>query len=132
MSLGKKTTGIKDAAGGSEGVELTAGYSRFLTLLRFGLAALGGVLVFLSFPPVAWWFTAPFGFALLIVSLTPWDMGPKPKPHSKYERHTAHIPGSWMSIGLGIVFGMAFFGLLLPWVGMYVGWYAAVGLSFVE
>lgn len=132
MNREKKPIATKKAKGNPEAVDLTTGYSRFLTLLRFGLAALGGVLVFLSFPPVAWWFTAPFGIALFIVSLTPWDMGPKPKRGSKFERHTAHIPGSWMSIGLGIVFGMAFFGLLLPWVGMYVGWYAAVGLSFVE
>lgn len=132
MSQKKKLTATKDSELGADHVDLTAGYSRFLTLLRVGLAALGGVLVFLSFPPVAWWFTAPIGFALFIVSLTPWDMGPRPKPGSKFERHTAHIPGSWMSVGLGIVFGMLFFGPLLPWVGMYVGWYAAVGLSFVE
>ena len=116
----------------SESVELTTEYSRVLTLLRIGLSALGGVLVFMSFPPVAWWFTAPFGIALLVVSLTPWDLGPWPKPGSNFERHTAHIPGAWASLGLGIVFGMAFFGLLLPWVGMYVGWYAAVGLAFVQ
>lgn len=131
-----KLTKLVRASGGNgtaaDGVELTAEYSRVLTLLRVVLAALGGVLVFMSFPPVAWWFTAPFGIALFIVSLTPWDLGPRPKPGSKFERHTAHIPGSWTSLGLGIVFGMAFFGPLLPWVGMYVGWYAAVGLAFVQ
>lgn len=136
------STGSTPAAGRKHGTDpasdsrerseiLTLGYSRVLSVLRVALALAGGVAVFASFPPVGWWFLAPIGIGLLVVSLTPWDMGDRPDPSTNVERHVAHIPRMWFAAILGIVFGMGFFGLLLPWVGLYVGWYAAVGLAFV-
>ncbi|WP_333619652.1 apolipoprotein N-acyltransferase [Dietzia sp.] len=120
-----------EAPQGVQDIDLTIGYSGVLVLIRFVLAVAGGAGVYASFPPVGWWFLAPIGFAMFIVSLTPWDMGDPPAEGSPVERHVAHIPRVWLAGCLGIAFGLTFFGLLLPWVGMYVGWYATFGLALV-
>ena len=103
-----------------------------LSALRVLLAALGGVLTFVSFPPLGWWFAAPVGIALGVVSVMPWDIGPRPEPTSTRERHTQHRSGFFASFGLGVAFGLAFFLLLINWVGTYVGAIATYGLALVE
>ncbi|AWH95409.1 MULTISPECIES: apolipoprotein N-acyltransferase [Dietzia] len=88
-----------------------------LLVIRLGLAAMAGALVYAAFPPVGWWPTAFAGLALLVLALGP-----------VRGRH----PGTGTGALLGLVFGVVFFLLLVPWVGLYVGAYAAWGLALVE
>ncbi len=68
----------------------------------------GGLAVAAAFPPLGLWWTAPLGLSLL--------MG------------TLQGRGPWMSAGLGLVFGLAFFAPLLRFIavamGNPIGWVA--------
>ncbi|MCY1655648.1 apolipoprotein N-acyltransferase [Dietzia sp. SL131] len=86
-------------------------------LLRLAGAAAAGALLAASFPPVGLWWAALLAIALLVVVLSP-------------VRGTA--PRARTGALLGFVAGLMFFLLLVPWVGLYVGAYAAWGLSLVE
>jgi len=74
-------------------------------------------MLYLSFPPLGWWWAALPAFALLTVCLAP---------------VRGSVPRVRTGAAAGLVFGFTFFMLLLPWVGLYVGAYAAWGLSVVE
>lgn len=86
-------------------------------LVRLAGAAAAGALLAISFPPVGLWWTALPAIALLVVVLSPL-------------RGTA--PRARTGALVGFVTGLVFFLLLVPWVGLYVGAYAAWGLSVVE
>lgn len=87
-------------------------------LARPAGAAAAGALLAASFPPVGLWWTAPAALALLVVVLSP--VGRHPAPRAR----TGAL--------LGFVSGAVFFLLLVPWVGLYVGAYAAWALAAVE
>ncbi|MHC9294802.1 apolipoprotein N-acyltransferase [Mycobacterium sp. LTG2003] len=81
---------------------------------RFGRAVLdrwpqltatigGGLAMWVSFPPVGWWFAAFVGFGLLAWVLT--------------SRSTTRAGG----FGYGLLFGLAFYVPLLPWISGLVG-----------
>lgn len=84
---------------------------------RLVASATAGALVFASFPPVNWWPAAFAGLALIVVALGPWG---------------ASHPRTSTGFGVGLVFGFAYFLLLVPWVGLYVGAYAWLALALVE
>ena len=86
-------------------------------LARLAGAAAAGVLLAASFPPVGWWWAAIPAIALLVVVLAP--LGD-------------HAPRVRSGTALGFLTGLVFFLLLVPWVGLYVGAYAAWGLAVVE
>ncbi|GAA1715654.1 apolipoprotein N-acyltransferase [Dietzia cercidiphylli] len=86
-------------------------------LLRAVGAAAAGALLAASFPPVGLWWAALPAIALLVVVLSP-SRGPAPRART--------------GALLGLVAGMVFFLLLVPWVGLYVGAYAAWALALVE
>ncbi|MEV0679335.1 apolipoprotein N-acyltransferase [Actinosynnema sp. NPDC050436] len=81
------------------------------TLLRVVLAAAGGGLVFLSFPPRTAWWLAPIGFAVLGVLL-----------HGRRMR---------AGFGFGVVWGLAFMAPLLRWTGEFVGLIAWLPLALL-
>ena len=81
-----------------------------------GVAAAGALLA-ASFPPVDLWWAAPAAIALFVVVLSPLR-GPAPRARA--------------GALLGFTAGLVFFLLLVPWVGLYVGAYAAWGLALVE
>lgn len=62
------------------------------------LSAIAGAALSLAFPPRGWWWTAPPAVALFLLQI----------------RRPATIPSSAMA---GFSFGVAFFGLLMPWLG---------------
>lgn len=86
-------------------------------LARLVGAAAAGALLAASFPPVGLWWAALLGIALLVVVLAPLR-GPAPRAR--------------MGALLGLVAGLVLFLLLVPWVGLYVGAYAAWALAVVE
>lgn len=87
-------------------------------LARLLGAAVAGALLAASFPPVGLWWTALAAFALLVVVLAP--VGRHPAPRAR----TGALHG--------FAAGAVFFLLLVPWVGLYVGAYAAWALAAVE
>ena len=86
-------------------------------LARLAGAAAGGALLAASFPPVGLWWTAILAIAVVVVVLSP-VRGSAPRART--------------GTLVGFVAGLVFFLLLVPWVGLYVGAYAAWGLSVVE
>ncbi|PAY24883.1 apolipoprotein N-acyltransferase [Dietzia natronolimnaea] len=80
-------------------------------------AAAAGALLAASFPPVGLWWSAILALALLVVVLSPLR-GVAPRPRT--------------GALLGLIAGLVFFLLLVPWVGLYVGAYAAWALALVE
>lgn len=86
-------------------------------LSRLAGAAAAGALLAASFPPVGWWWAALPAIALLVVVLAP--IGD-------------HAPRVRTGTLAGFLAGLVFFLLLVPWVGLYVGAYAAWGLAVVE
>ncbi|MHA7662021.1 apolipoprotein N-acyltransferase [Pseudomonas otitidis] len=81
------------------------------TLRRITVSAGAGLLLYASFPPVNWWFTAFIAFALL-----GWVL-------------TGESISATSGFGYGVVFGAASYAALLPWVGALVG--AAPWLALV-
>lgn len=83
-------------------------------LTRVGLSLLGGLLFCVSFPPVGWWWAAIPALALLtwVVSLP-----------------TTTLAGGF---GYGLLFGLAFYLPLLPWIGGLVGAVPWLLLSLME
>jgi apolipoprotein N-acyltransferase len=86
-------------------------------LVRLVGAAAAGALLAASFPPVGLWWAALPAIALLVVVLGP-SRGPAPRART--------------GALFGFTAGLVFFLLLVPWVGLYVGAYAAWGLALVE
>ncbi len=91
-------------------------------MIRFLAALAAGVLQVLAFPPVGWWWTAPLGVALLVLSVREQNGG--------------------RAALLGLICGWAFFLPLLHWLSVLgpdawlalalviAGWYAAMGWGF--
>jgi apolipoprotein N-acyltransferase len=75
-------------------------------------AVAAGLALDLSFPDPGVWPLAPVGVALLVLSVA--------------GRRT--LPAA----GLGLLAGLAFFGPLLHWAGIYVGWIAWVPLAVLQ
>ena len=86
-------------------------------VVRLLWAAAAGALLAASFPPVGLWWAALPAMALVVVVLAP-VRGSTPRART--------------GALIGFVTGLVFFLLLVPWVGLYVGAYAAWGLSVVE
>lgn len=84
---------------------------RLPVLLALGLAVAGGLLTLLAFPNTYWWPLAPVGVALLAVAV---------------HRQRARVGAL-----LGLVYGVAFFPILLYWVRV-VGYDAWAVLSLIE
>ncbi|MFD7660427.1 apolipoprotein N-acyltransferase [Actinosynnema sp. NPDC059797] len=80
-------------------------------LSRVVVAAAGGVMVYLSFPPRTAWWLAPVGFAVLGVLL-----------HGRRAR---------AGFGLGLVWGLGFMVPLLRWTGEFVGLVAWLPLALM-
>ncbi|MCB5179255.1 apolipoprotein N-acyltransferase [Streptomyces antimicrobicus] len=85
---------------------------RARALVRPGLAALAGVLLYLSFPPRPLWWLAPFALALLAGAL-----------HGRRAR---------AGFGLGLLAGLGFLLPLLVWTGEEVGPVPWLALATVE
>ncbi|MEJ5927309.1 apolipoprotein N-acyltransferase [Corynebacterium sp. H128] len=86
-------------------------------LIRLALAAGGGYLGYASFEPLGWWWAGILGLALLCVSLAPWG---------------DHEPRKRTGALLGLVYGLALYLPLLPWVGEFVGTLPWVALAVTE
>lgn len=87
---------------------LTARWARLLA------ATAGGALLYLSFPPVGWWWAAFPALALLGWVLT--------------RAQTTRAGG----FGYGLLFGLAFTLPLLPWIGLFVGTGPWLALALLE
>ena len=93
---------------------VTSGGARALRrLARPAAAAAGGLLLAASFPPIGWWASAIGGLALLGWVLA----GPFTRAAGGF--------------GYGLIFGLAFYLPLLPWVGVMVGPVPWVALAVV-
>ncbi|MDT7647712.1 MAG: apolipoprotein N-acyltransferase [Pseudonocardiales bacterium] len=79
---------------------------------RLVAAPTGGVLMYLACAPRTLWWLAPIAFALLgaVLRGRRWRAG----------------------LGLGLLFGLAYFAPLLPWVGIYVGPVPWLALAVME
>jgi apolipoprotein N-acyltransferase len=83
-------------------------------LTRISVSLLAGLLLSVSFPPVGWWWSAVLGLALLTWVLV--------------------APGTTLAggFGYGLLFGLAFYLPLLPWISGLVGALPWVALSAME
>lgn len=72
-------------------------------LVRLAVALAAGLLLYASFPPLSWWWAAVVAIALLS-----WVL-----------KNPATTPAG--GLGYGFLFGLAFYGPLLPWIGALVG-----------
>ncbi len=83
-------------------------------LTRISISVLAGLLLSVSFPPVGWWWSAVLGLALLTWVLV--------------------APGTTLAggFGYGLLFGLAFYLPLLPWISGLVGALPWVALSAME
>jgi len=104
------------------GSERTGGPRRLTRVLgalvargpRLVVVLVAGVLLFMSFPPFGWWWSAILAFGLVSWVLT-------------YPETTV-----WGGAGYGFLFGLAFYVPLLPWVGGFVGAVPWLLLSALE
>ena len=78
-------------------------------ILRLLAAVFSGVMVFAAFEPTGLWWAASLGFALLFY----------------FADHRHAVLMAWVQ-------GLAIYGLLLPWVGEFVGAAAWVALAFIQ
>jgi apolipoprotein N-acyltransferase len=83
-------------------------------LPQLSVAILAGVALCLSFPPFGWWYLAFVAFALLGWPLT---------------RESTTVAGGF---GYGLLFGLAFYLPLLPWISGLVGEVPWIALSALE
>lgn len=81
---------------------------------QLSAAIVAGLLLCGSFPPFGWWYAAIAGFALFAWALT---------------RETTTRRGAF---GYGLLFGLTFYILLLPWTGEFVGAFPYLVLAAVE
>lgn len=83
-------------------------------LPRFAVSVIAGLLMCASFPPWGWWFCAFVSLALLGWVLT--------------RAQTTRAGG----FGYGLVFGLAFYVPLLPWIGNLVGTVPWLALALLQ
>lgn len=95
---------------------LAAAAYRALTprLTRLAAALIAGLLMYLSFPPVGWWWSAVLSLAVLGWVLT--------------REQTTRAGG----FGYGLLFGLAFYVPLLPWIGAFVGAVPWLALALLQ
>lgn len=98
-----------------------------LAFLRFGLAAIAGWLVYLSYEPHGYALIGVAGIALFYISLMPWPR--------RFTRATGMAgqaqerpTGSFGAL-LGFTHGLFCYLFLLPWIGEFVGAMPYVALS---
>ncbi|HTF08611.1 MAG TPA: hypothetical protein VK659_10620, partial [Asanoa sp.] len=82
--------------------------------LRLAAAIAAGLLLCVSFPPFGWWYLSFAAFALMAWVLT----------------HPATRPAG--GFGYGVLFGLAFYIPLLPWISGLVGPFPWLALSTME
>ncbi|GAC56123.1 apolipoprotein N-acyltransferase [Gordonia hirsuta DSM 44140 = NBRC 16056] len=70
---------------------------------RLGAALVGGLLLYLAFPPLGWWLLTPVALGILYACLV------------------VGRPSVRVGAVTGFVFGLGFFVPLLPWIGEFVG-----------
>ncbi len=83
-------------------------------LIRLGVAVFAGLLLCISFPPIGWWWSAVPALGLLSWVL----MHPRTTPVGGF--------------GYGLLFGLAFYVPLLPWISGLVGPVPWLALSAME
>ena len=100
----------------SRGARLLRGFGAALPprLVRLGVAVFAGLLLCISFPPIGWWWSAVPALALLSWVL----VNPR----------TTAAGG----FGYGLLFGLAFYIPLLPWISGLVGPVPWLALSAME
>ena len=86
----------------------------FALIVRGGLSVLAGLLMVVSFPPFGWWWSAVLALALLSWALV-------------HPRTT--LAGGF---GYGLLFGLAFYLPLLPWISGLVGLGPWLALAAME
>ncbi|MDY6995096.1 MAG: apolipoprotein N-acyltransferase [Actinomycetota bacterium] len=96
----------------SRGARLAAALTDRLPALTATIAA--GIALYVSFPPLGWWYTAILAFALLAWVLT---------------RPATTVAGGF---GYGLLFGLAFYLPLLPWISGLVGAVPWLALSLAQ
>ena len=87
--------------------------------IRFGLAAVSGWLVYLSYEPIGYWWAGIAGVALLWLMLVPWPRivtTPLGMTGEAQER-----PSAAFGAFIGLTHGLFCYLFLLPWVGEFVG-----------
>ena len=100
----------------SRGARLLRGFGAALPprLVRLGVAVFAGLLLCISFPPIGWWWSAVPALGLLSWVLV--------------EARTTPAGG----FGYGLLFGLAFYIPLLPWISGLVGPVPWLALSAME
>ena len=100
----------------SRGARLLRGFGAALPprLVRLGVAVFAGLLLCISFPPIGWWWSA-----VLALGLLSWVL---------VESRTTPAGG----FGYGLLFGLAFYIPLLPWISGLVGPVPWLALSVME
>jgi len=102
---------IPGAAAGAGGRGSSRTRRRWQLVARLALAAATGVLLALAFPPFGLWWLAPLAVAAATLQVR--DVRPR------------------LAAGIGLVFGTAFFLVLLKWL-LVIGWNSWVLLSVIE
>ncbi|OFT58431.1 apolipoprotein N-acyltransferase [Corynebacterium sp. HMSC05H05] len=87
--------------------------------LRFGLAAVSGWLVYLSYEPIGHWWAAVLGIALLWLTLIPWPR--RATEALGMAGETQERPSVRFGALIGFTHGLFCYLFLLPWVGEFVG-----------
>lgn len=100
----------------SRGARLLRGFGAALPprLVRLGVAVFAGLLLCISFPPIGWWWSAVPALGLLSWVL----VEPRTTPAGGF--------------GYGLLFGLAFYIPLLPWISGLVGPVPWLALSVME
>ena len=100
----------------SRGARLLRGFGAALPprLVRLGVAVFAGLLLCISFPPIGWWWSAVPALGLLSWVL----LEPRTTPAGGF--------------GYGLLFGLAFYIPLLPWISGLVGPVPWLALSAME
>lgn len=119
MAETTEATGVVDPdtpAPRSRGARLLRGFGAALPprLVRLGVAVFAGLLLCISFPPIGWWWSAVPALGLLSWVLV--------------EARTTPAGG----FGYGLLFGLAFYIPLLPWISGLVGPVPWLALSVME
>ncbi|BBY97662.1 apolipoprotein N-acyltransferase [Mycolicibacterium fallax] len=97
-------------------------------LARMGVAVVAGLLMCASFPPIGWWWSAPLAFALLGWVLTRGAATGTGVARPGVTRPAVTYAGGF---GYGLLFGLAFYLPLLPWISGLVGWFPWVMLGLL-
>ncbi|WP_301924550.1 apolipoprotein N-acyltransferase [Corynebacterium glaucum] len=95
--------------------------------LRFGLAAISGWLVYLSYEPIGYWWAALLGIALLYLVLMPWPRSATRALGMAGEAQER--PTGRFGALLGFTHTVFCYLFLLPWIGEFVGAMPYVALS---